>query len=114
MKKLFLLIALFTLMNQAQAYEPSECDGLSIWKKSIKNSPDIMTRSCNLFGMNYVEVKSQLKENRCIVVTNTKTGGQWKHFFLHKESIKALGSPHLNPTQLTFASNNAKDGRCNS
>ena len=114
MKKILLVIVLFTLMNQAQAYGPSECDGLSIWKKSIKNSPDVMTRTCNLFGMNYVEVKSQLKENRCIVVTNAKTGDQWKHFFLHKQSIKALGSPYFDPAQLTFASNNVKDGRCNS
>ncbi len=114
MKMIFLVIALFTLMNQAQAYEPSECDGISIWKKSIKNSPDIMTRTCNLFGMNYVEIKSQMKENRCIVVTNTKTGDQWKHFFLHKQSIKALGSPLLDPAHFTVASNSAKDGRCNS
>ena len=101
-------------MNQAQAYEPSECDGMSIWKKSIKNSPDIMTRTCNLFGMNYVEIKSQMKENRCIVVTNAKTGDQWKHFFLHKQSIKALGSPLLEPADFTVASNNVKDGRYNS
>ena len=62
MKKILLVIVLFTLMNQAQAYEPSECDGLSIWKKSIK----------------------------------------------------ALGSLYFDPAQLTFASNNVKDGRCNS
>ena len=114
MRKIFLVLALFALMNQAWAYEPSECDGISIWKKSIKNSPDIMTRTCNLFGMNYVEIKSQLKENRCIVVTNTKTGDTWKHFFLHKQSIKALGSPYLDPNNFTVASNNIKDGRCSS
>jgi hypothetical protein len=114
MKKILLLITLFALMNQAQAYEPSECDGISIWKKSIKNSPDIMTRTCNLFGMKYVEIKSQMKENRCIVVTNAKTGDQWKHFFLHKQSIKALGSPFIDPAYLTVTSNNSKVGRCNS
>ncbi|MBU3557371.1 hypothetical protein ICN18_06990 [Polynucleobacter sp. Ross1-W9] len=114
MKKIFLVITLFALMNQAQAYEPSECDGMSIWKKSIKNSPDIMTRTCNIFGMNYIEVKSQLKENRCIVVTNTKTGDQWKYFFLHKQSIKSLGSPLLDPEDFTVASNSVKEGRCNS
>ena len=114
MKKIFLLIALLTTINQAQAYEPSECDGIATWKKSAQNSSDIMTRTCNLFGMNYVEIKSQLKENRCIVVTNAKTGDQWKYFFLHKQSIKALGSPLLDPAHLKIASNSVKDGRCNS
>jgi hypothetical protein len=100
--------------NQAQANESSECDGMSAWKKSSQNSPDIMTRTCNLFGMNYVEIKSQLNENRCIVVTNAKTGDTWKHFFLHKQSIKALGSPYLDPKNFTVASNSVKEGRCNS
>ena len=114
MKKFILVLALLSQMNQLHAAEPSECDGISSWKWSAQNSSDVLTRTCNLFGMNYVEVKSQLNENRCIVVSNTKTGDQWKHFFLSKHSIKALGTPYIDPENLTVASGKTKNGRCNS
>jgi hypothetical protein len=98
----------------AFANEKSECDGLSSWKKSPNNSVDVLTRTCNVFGMNFIEIKSQLNENRCIVVKNTKTGDHWKFFFLHKQSIKALGSPHYDPKNFEVSSGSTKGDRCSS
>lgn len=114
MKRLFLVIALILQMNQIHAKETSECDGISHWKSYTKNSPDVMTRTCNLFGMNYVEIRSQLDENRCIAISNKKTGDQWKHFFLRKQSIKALGNPYFDPSDLVISSKQPIQNRCSS
>ncbi len=114
MKKNLLASALLLCILNANAYEPSECDGISTWKNTAFNSPDVMMRSCNLFGMNFIEIKSKLNENRCISIENTITGDQWKYFFLHKESIKALGNPYLNPASLAVTSKNTDGGSCSS
>lgn len=114
MKNLLLVIALFFPVLNADASERSECDGISTWKKIALNSPDVLMRTCDVFGMNYVEIKSQLNENRCIMVKNTNTGDQWKFFFLHKQSIKALGNPYFKPENLAVTSKDPKDNRCNS
>ena len=112
MKKILCIIALFIFSYNAYAYEPSECDGISRWERLAHNSPDVLMRSCNLFGMNFIEIKSQLNENRCIMVKNSKTGDQWKHFYLHRKSIKALGSPYLDPATLVVTSKNTENNRC--
>jgi hypothetical protein len=114
MKNILLSLILFMPIFNAHAYDKSECDGASSWKYSPNNSPDLLTRTCDVFGMNYIEIKSQLNENRCIVVKNMKTGNQWKHFFLRKQSIKALPSPNLDPNNFEVTSKNASDNRCNS
>jgi len=114
MKKILQLIAIFTLAFNAYAYEASECDGLSTWKTAQQNSSDVMVRTCNLFGMNYLEIKSQLNENRCIAIKNTNTGSEWKNFLLRNHSIKALANPSIEPTHLEISSTNAKPNGCKS
>ncbi len=114
MKKNLLASALLLCILNANAYEPSECDGISTWKNTAFNSLDVMTRSCNIFGVDFIEIKSKLNENRCISIENTITGEQWKYFFLHKESIKALRSPYLDPASLAVTSKNTAGGSCSS
>lgn len=114
MKKFLLLIALLTSTFCAFAQEPSECDGISTWKKVAQNSPDVMMRTCTLFGMNFIEVKSQLNESRCIAIRDAKTGNDWKHFFLHNRTIKALANPYLDPSSLTIASKDPVGSSCSS
>ncbi len=114
MKKILLLIALLFPLSNTQAYEKSECDGISEWKESSQNSPDVMTRTCNLFGMNFIEIKSRLNESRCIAINNTKTGDQWKHFFLRNQTTKALANPYFDPKNLAIASKKSEKNRCNS
>ncbi|MBU3624266.1 hypothetical protein [Polynucleobacter sp. AP-Latsch-80-C2] len=112
MNKILFVIALLVSSFNAFAYEPSECDGISKWERGSQNSADVLTRSCNIFGMNFIEIKSKLNENRCIVVMNSKTGDQWKHFYLRKQSIKALGNAYFDPTVLVITSKNAENNRC--
>jgi hypothetical protein len=114
MKRILLAISLFVLTTNSHAYEASECDGISTWGSVSQNSPDVMMRTCNLFGMNFIEIKSKLSENRCIAIENKETGDQWKSFFLHRESIKALANPYFNPAQLAIESKKVEGGRCNS
>ncbi|QWE00090.1 hypothetical protein FD967_08620 [Polynucleobacter sp. JS-Mosq-20-D10] len=114
MKKILILTTFFTLAFNAYAYEASECDGLSTWKTDQQNSPDVMVRTCNLFGMNYIEIKSQLNENRCIAIKNTNTGSEWKNFLLRKQSIKALANPNIEPAYLEIFSTNSKPSGCKS
>jgi hypothetical protein len=112
MNKILFFIAFLASSFNAYAYEPSECDGISKWERGSQNSPDVLTRSCNIFGMNYIEIKSKLNENRCIVVKNANTGDQWKHFYLRKQSIKAFGNFRFDPTALVITSKNAENNRC--
>lgn len=112
MKKYLLAITFFFAATNSFGYEKSECDGISSWEKIDNNSQDILMRSCNLFGTNFVEVKSQLNENRCIIVKNMKTGDQWKHFYLHKQSIKALATPYIDPKALAVTSKKVENNRC--
>ncbi|QWE24081.1 hypothetical protein FD977_07325 [Polynucleobacter sp. AP-Elch-400A-B2] len=114
MKKILILTTFCTFTFNAYAYETSECDGLSTWRKVQQNSPDVMVRTCNLFGMNYIEIKSQLNENRCIAIKNKNTGSEWKNFLLRSQSIKALANPNIEPAHLEIASTNAKPSGCKS
>ena len=106
------LIALFSI--NAQAIESSECDGKSTWQKINTNSQDISVRKCDVLGMTILEVKSQLAEDRCINIANTQTNTVWKHFYLHKDSIKALSAVNatLPLSQLKVTSNKTKNNRC--
>jgi hypothetical protein len=113
--KPILFCALFTLFSiNAQAIESSECDGKSTWQKINTNSQDISVRKCDVFGMAFLEVKSQLAEARCINIANTQTNTVWKHFYLHKDSIKALGAVNTTTplSELKVTSNKTKNNRC--
>ena len=111
--KPILFCALFTLFSiNAQAIESSECDGKSTWQKINTNSQDISVRTCDVFGMAYLEVRSQLAEDRCISITNTQKNTVWKHFYLHKDSVKALRSVNTPLSQLKVSSSKTKNNRC--
>jgi len=64
--------------------------------------------------MAFLEVKSQLAEDRCINIANTQTNTVWKHFYLHKDSIKALGAVNTTTplSELKVTSNKTKNNRC--
>jgi len=108
----FSLLAVFSL--NAQAIESSECDGKSKWQNITTNSQDISVRKCDVFGLAFFEVKNQLLEDRCIKIFDTQANTAWKHFYLHKGSIKALGSLNsaIPLSQLKVTSFKPKNSRC--
>jgi hypothetical protein len=114
MKKILFVIFALTLASNVLANEVSECDGISTWSSISKNSPDVMVRTCNLFGMDFFEIKSQLNENRCIVIQDITTGSEWKNFFLRNQSIKALANPYVDPAYFKVASTDARASGCKS
>jgi len=114
--KSILLFTLFTVFSiNSQAVESSECDGRSSWQNIKTNSQDISVRKCDVFGMTFLEVKSQSSEDLCINIADTQTSKTWKHFYLHKNSIKALGGVNTRVplSQLKVTSNKTKSDRCN-
>lgn len=114
MKKILFAVFVLTLASNVLADEVSECDGISTWSSVSQNSPDVMVRTCNLFGMNFFEIKSQLNESRCIAIQNINTGNEWKNFFLPKQSIKALVNPFIDPAYFEVVSTNSRAGSCKS
>jgi hypothetical protein len=91
------LIALITysFISTVHAQEVSECEGRAVWQEDRVGSPNVMFRTCNIFGLDFIEVKYRLPEDRCISLRNVNTGQHWKDFYLHQNEMKSIGVSNI-------------------
>jgi hypothetical protein len=114
MKPILFIIFLAVFSMNAQANESNECDGKSKWQKINTNSKDVRVRKCEVFGLSFLEVKSELVQDRCIKISNKESKNIWKQFYLHQDSVKSLGSANLTMplSKLKVTSTQAKNNQC--
>jgi len=114
MRPILFIIFLTLFSLNAQAVESNECDGKAKWQKINTNSKDVRVRTCEVFGLSFLEVKSELVQDRCIKISNTQSNKDWKQFYLHQDSVKSLGSANLTMplSTLKVTSIKTKNNRC--
>jgi hypothetical protein len=114
MRLILIIISLSFLSISAQAHESSECESKSKWQTINSNSKDIRVRKCELFGLSFLEVKSELEQDRCIKISNKESNKIWKQFYLHQDSVKSLGSVYssMSLSKLKVTSIQTKHNLC--
>jgi hypothetical protein len=91
MKTILIAFITYSFISTVHAQEVSECEGRAAWQEDRVVSPNVIFRKCNVFGLDFIEVKYRLLEDRCISIRNVNTGEHWKDFYLHKNEVKSIG-----------------------
>ena len=113
MKLMFLVLILGVSVFAVNANELSECEGKANWQKSSVSSGDVLLRQCDVFGRRFIEVKDELKEDRCISMQNAKNGKHWKNFYLHQDEVKSMSFNGKNvPSQIKVVSYQTSNNSC--
>jgi hypothetical protein len=82
MKTILIAFITYSFISTVHAQEVSECEGRAAWQEDRVVSPNVIFRKCNVFGLDFIEVKYRLLEDRCISIRNVNTGEHWKDFLL--------------------------------
>jgi hypothetical protein len=112
MKNILIFSISCVLITSAVGQDISECEGARWVSEKSSKQNGVMMRKCNLFGVDFVEVKDDLPEDRCVSLQNAKTHKHVKDFYLAHGQSKAVALSHATFKNITVVSSKIVNNSC--